>query len=220
MHYTVEGFLIRSENAAKPLTAPSAELVRYLTTMSPVGAGIDYGCGKCRYTGQLAARCQTVGLVDSEIQLNRTQHIAGQMTTIRKYAMSTWPGCHVLSIEQFSQLLNRTYDFALCANVLSAIPNAVARHELLNNILQKLGPDGRCLFVHQHTNSSFRSYAHRPGAFQHLDGWIVPCGSSASFFGILNQASTITLVQNAGFHVHESWIAGQSNYVLAGANHR
>lgn len=154
-------------------------------------------------------------LVDSEVQLSREQQVGRTRTTVRKYAQKRWPSCRVLSVEEFWRDQS-TYDFVLCANVLSAIPDKVVRSKVLLKIAQVLRKTGCCLFVAQYQNSYFKQVAASPSAILHLDGWILITKRGAFYFGVLNKDRLGDLLSKHGFSIKKAWTEGQSAYVLAG----
>jgi Methyltransferase domain len=216
MHYRIRGLTIRSENAAKTPREVSRPLAEWLERNIHVGAALDYGCGRLRYTPYLARCCETLGLVDSLDQLDRTTRIAGRLTNIRAHAMRKWPGCRVYSVEEFWGGVRERYDFVLCANVLSAIPSQGIRSRSLRAIHGCLSRSGTILVVNQHTNSYFTEAGNKSNSVLHLDGWILRSTRGPAYFGILRRDKINRLLRAHGFHVQDGWIEGQSNYVLAG----
>ncbi len=214
MHYRAKGLEIRSENAAKPMMKPAAPLRRWLGEIQEVPSALDYGCGKLRYSGVLARKCALLTLVDSEVQLSREQQLGRTRTTVRQYAQRPWPKCRLLNVDEFGRD-RRTYDFVLCANVLSAIPDKRVRSRTLLRIASVLGKSGRCLFVAQYRNSYFKEVAASPDAIAHLDGWILKARRGAFYFGILNKQKLTSLLVRHGFLIEKEWIEGVSAYVLA-----
>jgi hypothetical protein len=215
MRYRVAGKIIRSENAAQSKTRPSLPLVAWLHRRPITESALDYGCGKLRYTEHLAKRSKVLGLVDSEIQLGRTQTLDGKETTVRRYATAKWPTCRIHVLHEFLKRSSRTYDFVLCANVLSAIPSRHIRAQSLCAIRKCLSRGGTLLTVNQHTNSRFTVRRTAENARPHLDGWVLSENNSGSYFGVLDKDSTVGLLKGHGYVVIEAWIEGQSNYVLA-----
>jgi len=215
MNYIIKGTEIRSENSAKPMNCAAAPLISWLASRQFTALALDFGCGKLRYTHHLAERSKVLGVVDSEVQLNRSQIINGEYTSVKAYVKKRWPKCRIHDLKAF--WLNPMYDyqFILCANVLSAIPCPKARAKSLRSIHAALSKDGKVLFVNQHTNSYFSKAKRNENAVMHLDGWILTSGSVASYYGILNKETVIKLVHRFGFIVEKAWIEGQSNYVLA-----
>lgn len=215
MRYVVRDIEIRSENAAKPMENAAAPLIHWLNERDYVNAALDYGCGKLRYTKYIAMKCTSLGVVDSRIQLNRAQHIDGQISTIKEYVKRKWPKSKIYEIENFWNGVGISYNFILCANVLSAIPSIKVRAKSLRAIYNALSSDGELLVVNQHTNSYFSKMKSMPNTIKYLDGWITQSRGGASYYGILNKNLVIRLLKKYGFSIKDSWIEGQSNYVLA-----
>lgn len=215
MRYRVRGMLIRSENAAKPMVDTARALAEWLRHRPRTHSALDYGCGKLRYTAYLAARSKDLGIADSSTQLDRIQRIGERMTTVRQHALLRWPACRIYDLVQFWQGIPHAYDFILCANVLSAIPCPKTRGHSLRAIRRTLTPSGMLLVANQHTNSYFLKARERPGAFPHLNGWVLPTRNGAAYYGILTRDLTTQILRRYGFAVVDAWIDGQSNYVLA-----
>jgi hypothetical protein len=216
VHYNAKGMLVKSENAAKPMADAAGPLVEWLRGRPVMESALDYGCGKLRYTPYVAARSRYLGLVDSSEQLDRVQRIDGVETTVRQYAKEKWPGCRIYELTEFWKGVSHTYDFILCANVLSAIPCPKVRARSLRSLRRGLTPRGTVLVVNQHTNSYFKEASSRPEAIAHLDGWLLPSRGGASYYGILTKDKVVELLKRHGFVIAQTWIDGQSNYVLAG----
>jgi hypothetical protein len=213
VRYKAKGLEIRSENAAKPMTIPAAHLVDWLRKMPEVHSALDYGCGKLRYSGIIARKCKALTLVDSEVQLSREQQLGRTRTSVRDLALQYWPKCRALSLEQFSRD-KRKYDFILCANVLSAIPDKRIRSESLRRILSSLKRTGNCLFVAQYRSSYFKE-VDAAGCVPHLDGWILKTEQGAYYFGVFTLKKLSELVLRHGFSATKGWTKGESAYLLA-----
>lgn len=216
MHYRAQGLTIRTENAAKGMRQASAALVNWISTNVSVGEALDYGCGHLRYADVLARGSEHLGLVDSPEQLNRQSHIAGRAVSVRDFAERRWPRCRIYTLADFWDGVPERYDFVLCANVLSAIPSHGLRSRSLSAIRKCLGQRGVVLVANQHTNSYFTTAKASPLARKHLDGWILRSSIGASYFGIMTRDKVIRVLRSHRFKVRDSWIEGQSNYVLAG----
>lgn len=215
MRYKIDTVEIRSENSAKPISQPSRKLIEWLSQMEPVDYALDYGCGKLRYTAYLAARSKHLTLVDSRVQLDRVQVLGREATTIRQFSAARWPHVKILDVDEF-QTDSHRYDFALCANVLSAIPEEATRDKLLVTIRSVLSDRGKCLFVNQYSNSYFREIVRSGKAIPHLDGWLLSTSRGTFYYGALGKEQISTLLYKQGYSVVESWKHGQSAYVLAG----
>jgi len=214
MRYSIKGWKIRSENAAKPMSQAAGFLVKWMRKMKPVKSALDYGCGKLRYARHLARRCSELTLVDSKVQLEREQIIGGRSTTVDDYVRAYLPHARTLPAESFVAD-SRRYDFILCANVLSAIPSKKTRSDVLRGLSTSLKHGRKCLFVTQYTNSYFTKIRSSPKAKAHLDGWIVESARGCAFYGVLNKSALASLVGGHGFALVDSWTEGQSAYVLA-----
>jgi hypothetical protein len=214
MRYKVNGEEVRSENAAKTMKEASKAVVEWILAMPRVNRALDYGCGKLRYSPYLGLQCESLGLVDSAIQLERLQVIDNHLTSVVDYARSKWPGCRLYTVDQFWEGIEERYDFVLCANVLSAIPSRAIRSRSLYAIKSCLHRGGQCLVVNQHANSYFKEARRRPGAVQHLDGWFLPSSKGASYYGILDSEKTARILRAVGLTIVDSWVKGQSTFVL------
>lgn len=215
MRYRVNGQIVRSENAAKPASLASGYLLSWIAALPCVDSALDYGCGKLRYSSSLADRCRRLVLVDSAVQLGRSQVIHGRRTSVRDYATARWAHAVVLDLDAFSALQHRQVDFVLCSNVLSAIPSAIARSRALRSLHAVLRPGGGCLFVNQYRNSDFRRSRALLGAIPHAQGWVRPVRSGLSYYGLWPVARTVRAIQSHGFSVGSAWRHGESAYVLA-----
>lgn len=215
MRYTAHGLVIRSENAAKVPHEASQVLKAWLLGNVAAERALDYGCGRLRYTPYLARKSSRLVLVDSQVQLDRPTRIGRREITLRQYAMKRWPSCAVHSTDEFWAGVPGRFDFALCANVLSAIPSSRIRARSVKAIRSSLAPAGLALFVHQHTNSFFTQMREDERAIPHLDGWILRSSKGASYFGVLPKAKVVRLLRACHMRVVDAWVVGQSNYVLA-----
>jgi 2-polyprenyl-3-methyl-5-hydroxy-6-metoxy-1,4-benzoquinol methylase len=213
MRYKALGLTIRSENAAKPVSQISKRVVAWLRCNVKCEQALDYGCGRLRYAPALLKIARCVTFVDSAAQLNRDQLLFGKRTTVRSIVQRRWKRATVLDLEQFAQE-RKFYDFVLCANVLSAIPNRSVRSDVVRILSSRLTPKGRCLFVTQHRNSDFSRMSNLPTARKYLDGWILRSNRGASYYGILDRVKLLSLVRRHGHRVVDAWISGESTFVL------
>lgn len=214
MHYKVKGILIRSENAARSMYQASRYLLNWIDNYPQVKYTLDYGCGKLRYSGSLAKKCNLLTLVDSEIQLNRVQRLGNEKTTVYEYISKHLPNVRVLTINQFLND-NEVYDFILCANVLSAIPSRKSRGKMLCDLKNSLNNNAECLFVTQYVNSYFKQLSLSPNSIRHLDGWIHSSSRGNSYYGILDKNKINNILKRHKYRIIKSWINSQSAYVLA-----
>lgn len=214
MQYKIRGKIIASELAAKPPSQASRYLAAWLRNHDSVPAAVDYGCGKLRYTAALAGMAKSLTLVDSSVQLDRQQSIDGKLTTVRLLAKKKWPSVRIETVTEFEANLRPKFDFALCANVLSAIPDETVRSRALTSIKKRLKARGKLLVVNQHTNSSFTQLSERDDTIAHLDGWMMQRKNSASYYGILDRKKTRDILEGEGYRILDHWVEGQSNYAL------
>ena len=218
MRYKVLGRTVHTERTAKPRSQSSKYLRTWLLDLQEVRAALDFGCGRLRYSFELAKIARNLTLVDSEEQLSRTQMIDGFRTNVRELIERTMPNVRVLSIEEFEKD-SRRYDFALCANVLPIIPSATIRGVALRRLSNRLKSCGRCLLVTQFRNSYFDAIHTFNGAARYLDGWaVIRDNGSSSYYGLIPKKKLVRLAERNGFVVNRSWIEGQSAYALCTPN--
>lgn len=214
MRYNINGHEIRSENTAKSMLQASKYLNQWISRHEIVNDALDFGCGKLRYSNALASRARKLTLVDSDVQLSRTQILDGRKTTVYDYIKYHFSNVRIITYEAFLSDCSM-YDIVLCANVLSAIPIAKVRSEALRCIVQRLKSSGQCLFVTQFRNSYFKKIAESPYAKPHLDGLLRITDHGSFYYGILPKNRLEKLVSQHGFSVYKSWVIEQHAYVLA-----
>jgi len=216
MRYKIRGYEIRSENAAKPFTQASSNVLKWIQEQSHVKRILDFGCGKLRYAGTLAEKCDQLSLVDSEVQIWRKQMIHKRLATVKEYALEKWPHSDVCSLEDFG-IKNHSvkYDLIFCANVVSAIPSKSIRNKTLKLLLSCLKSEGRLFIVNQFKNSYFSKAIKAKQTIQHLDGYLLPCGPKAYYYGILPAAKMSHILNGCGFKISSKWEKGQSSFVVA-----
>lgn len=217
MRYRVQGAWIRSENAAKPASQASQTVLSTLRQLGPWSNVLDLGCGKLRYGRELLRLSESVTFADSQVQIDRNQRILGSDTSVRRLVSRRWDWARVLSLEEL--LEDRVlFDFILCANVLSAIPSRAEQARLFRLVKVKLKASGTCLFVTQHRNSEFAEMQRRETASPYSDGWVLNGARSVSYYGVLDCAAIARRARRYGLRVVESWIRGESSFVLTTAN--
>jgi hypothetical protein len=214
VHYRANGYIVRSENAAKPATQPSGYVVELLQDLAGVSHALDYGCGKLRYAVHLKQLAKKLTLVDSEIQLSRSQVVCGETTTIRDYAAANWESVRVINHLDFREDRSR-YGFILCANVLSTIPHLRTRKTIAQLLAQRLTSRGRCLFICQYTNSYFSTQMEDRTVKKFGDGFIKGRPENASFYGLIKPPQLKKLVVDSQMAIEKAWIHDQSGYVIA-----
>ena len=216
MNYRINGFTVRSHNSAKPATQASCYVINLLRSKGPFEQAVDYGCGKLRYAGVLAERSNHLTIVDSSVQIRRKQMLFNKRTSVEKLAPELWPNCSVFTLEEFASLTTqRHFDFALCANVLSAIPSYRKRAALVDCIYHCLADGGDALFVTQYRNSYFDEVYVERNALPHLDGFLIPRNNAASFYGIIDHQDLLKLGRKQGFRHFKVWTSRQSAFLLA-----
>ena len=199
--------------ASKSAARPTQQVVRWIRKSPQYRFGLDYGCRELRYARELAKKCSRLTLVDSIEHLDRPQMIDGRKTTLREYASVQWRHARVLSIEEF-EMDKRRYDFALCANVLSEIPEAATRDKVVRRITQSLSAEGRALFV-THLDSRVLKPLRSGVALRHLDGWIIQTSKGVYYIGLLPLEKLRAIITENGGRILEAWSEGDAAFVLA-----
>lgn len=214
MHYELPGGrLVKSENAAKPASQRSRYLTSLLRALPTVERTLDYGCGKLRYRQDLLQATEHLTVVDSEVQISRTQILDGKRTTIRNLLRAS-NSTAVFNPAEFSHS-SGLYDRAFCINVLSAIPVVETRRNLLQQILKKLKPGASCLFVVQYRNSDFTRMAALPNAEAWEDGFLINSLRGYSFYALISPAALTKMLCEAGFNISSQRHHDGSVYVWA-----
>lgn len=211
MRYKISGKTLKTENAAKPHTQKSGEVVKYLLSQSKKRSILDYGCGKLRYSDVLAQLSDSITFVDSEIQLSRQQIVRGKKTSVRDFIKSHYDNCKTLPVESIAKH-NSTYEFITCTNVLSAIPCQKSLDEALDQIYRLLHQNGTAIFINQHRSSYFKKYL---AGTKHLYGHLYDGAKGTSYYGILDKKSTEDLLKKNKFTIKKSWCRGESTYIEA-----
>jgi SAM-dependent methyltransferase len=216
MRYNLgNGVVIRSENAAQSGRNTSKHLRGIIADLPIVGSSFDYGCGKLRYAAAILETTETLTVVDSEIQLSRTQIIDGAITTVRA-ALGGNNRATAANVQEFDHL-NMRFDRGFCINVLSVIPIDAIRRRVLGLIRSKLRPGAPCLFVIQYRNSRFTERLQLPNAQQQRDGILVDSLRGFSYYGLIPPDRLTTMLQAAGFEIITRTVHEGSVYVWAGA---
>lgn len=216
MRYKIRKYEIRTENAAKTISQPAKSVLEWIKQEASCDSILDYGCGKLRYAHHLANECKYLGLIDSEIQIGRKQTINGDYTTVRKYALQQWPHARVIALEDFWKGLHkRTYDLIFCANVFSAIPSSKIRQRTLDALHGALKKTGRVLVVNQYTNSYFQHQITSKKAVAYFDGYLLPSGRKAYYYGLLSTTKMSKMLKQSGFSIIKTWNRSQSAFVIA-----
>jgi hypothetical protein len=201
---------IRTENAAKPEGQASRYLLELLSGLSRAGSTFDYGCGKLRYQTAIAETTDTLAIIDSEIQLSRTQILRAGRRSIRDIYKQT-NRVQVYNDVQF-QKLNAQFDRGFCINVLSVIPSYAQRQQVLQAVHGKLRRGGECLFIVQYRNSDFTRMRNMPNARPWLDGFLIDSLRGHSFYGLISPDRLESSLKCAGFCVRETDLNEGSAY--------
>ena len=212
MRYRIDSQTVYAERAALSASRPALWLLAWIHQLPKHLKCLDYGCGRLRYSTHLANRVAATTVVDSRAQLSRTMTIHGQKCTIPEYVAQHIPTMNVVPAEDFDA--ESQFDCAICINVLSSIPSFRYRKEVCRSILRAVTPGGAVLFVNQHRNSYFKQYAERPGARQHLDGWLVPHGHGLSFYGLIPVDRLQDIINSCGWSLVASGCRGQSAFAF------
>jgi len=214
MRYTVKGFEIRSENAAKPASSAGRWLLEWIAKLDCRNSGLDLGCGKLRYTIPLSRRVKSVVAVDSQVQVDRVQTLSGTKSSVRRYATDNLPNVRVYSLNE-DGWRRRSYDVVLCSNVISAIPTRKARAELVSIAHERLRHRGIFMLTTQFRNSYFSSWASDPLAIPHCDGFLVRGKKNASFYALLDSDALVKICCQQGFSIIHSGHSKELAFVLA-----
>jgi SAM-dependent methyltransferase len=207
------GIVVKTENAAKPESQRSAFLEGLISGLPQVESSFDYGCGKLRYLSSILEITQTLTLVDSEIQLSRTQQLKGRATTVRDILASS-NRVDVLNDAEFGGVAAE-FDRGFCINVLSVIPIYAKRRHVLKTIWQKLRPGGECLFVVQYRNSDFNRMRSLPNARPWRDGFLIDSLRGFSFYGLITPDRLASMLSSAGFILLERKLNQGSVFIIA-----
>lgn len=202
MHYQIDKYLIKSENAALSTKQVNRVILSYIEKLPNNITALDYGCGKCRHSKQLNTKTSKLVLIDSKVQITRKQKIHDNEVSVLEYASKFMNNAYAYPIEEYD-FKNEKFDFVLCTNVLSAIPKSDDRKKVLSNIKQLLKPTGIALISVQYRNSYFNTYSTKEGCVRYEDGWIIKRGNSFSFYGIIFPDKLIELCEESGFIIEK-----------------
>ena len=197
MHYILGEYIVESELAAKSVLMPNKIILDYISKLSPNYIALDYGCGKLRHAIPLANYVQQVIAIDSREQLEKKQRIHNSIIAPVEYCKENLT---ILPLDS-DGWRKQKYDFVLCSNVLSAIPDEIVRMNVLSDIISVLKKEGHLLLSVQYYNSYYNSYRTRKDAFPYLDGWLVKRRGSNKydFYAMLNAECLIGMCRKVGF---------------------
>jgi 2-polyprenyl-3-methyl-5-hydroxy-6-metoxy-1,4-benzoquinol methylase len=215
MHYIINNSkVVKSENAALTTKQTNKIILEYISTLPNSISSLDYGCGKLRHSIPLYSKTQDLTVIDSVIQLSRQQCINNLKTSVYEYIKKYMPYTKAFSIENF-KWPKEAYDFILCSNVLSAIPDVLERKKVLDNIRVMLKPNGKALISIQFSNSYFKTYLTNPIATAYLDGWLIgKKDGSYSFYGIINKDQLIVMCEASNLKVNNVRQCDGSVYIV------
>lgn len=195
MHYKVPGGYYKSENAARSAEQKQADLLQILRAYPKCKKTLDYGCGKLRYFGELLDLSDTVYCLDSNEQLNRVQMIQGRPQSVTQVVKRT-SNAKILLTEHRDKHSD-TFDFILCANVLSAVPSQIVRLEILTDIKNLLNKKGTALIVLQYANSYFKDYSKRPRAHKIAGGYSFISGGQIRYYATIYPEMLMKMMSKA-----------------------
>ncbi|MEA4913837.1 MAG: class I SAM-dependent methyltransferase [Christensenella sp.] len=218
MHYTLnDGRIISSENSALSSRQPNKIVIDYISKLPNDILTLDLGCGKLRHSMQLYKKSRAMSLVDSSFQLEKVQQIFDEHTSVMEYVRDNLDRAVCFDIKKL-EWINQEYDFVLCSNVLSAIPERSARLELLRNIFKCLANEGEALITTQFRNTYFSTYDSNPNAEKYLDGWILKHGTINTFYGIIQPEQLITDCKESNLKVYSKKLKDGSVYLMVRKN--
>lgn len=215
MHYEVDGFIVESELAAKPITQSNKYILQYISNIPWSSVVLDYGCGKMRFTIPLSKHVANVVAVDSYCQIYKVQTINGIQTSVAEYAKTRTDNVFVCEIENKAWKEGK-YDRILLTNVLSAIPFYETRLNVLSNVKSVLAGDGEVLISTQYRNSYFKTYEVRSSCLKFYDGWLTRRSPTAyAFYGIVTPEKIAELCEKVGLAILDTVKIDGSVYVKA-----
>ena len=190
MHYQIDNLIVKSELAAKPASQTNKIVLDHIANLPNHIKVLDYGCGKLRYSINLAEHVDNVVAIDS----------LEQIRTLEKSSYEHYNNLNVMTIEQ-PDWYKQKYDVVFCTNVLSAIPFEEYREKIINNAKDVLKKDGYLFISVQYRNSYFSQYKNRDDASSFRDGWLIKHKTTnlCSFYGILSADYITVLCRKAGF---------------------
>ena len=215
MHYEIDGLVVESELAAKPLAQSNKYILQYISDIPWSSLVLDYGCGKLRFTIPLSMQVASVVAIDSRCQLNKVQTINGIRTSVAEYAKTRMHNVYVCEIEDKAWKEGK-YDRILLTNVLSAIPFYETRLNVLSNVKSVLAGDGEVVISTQYRNSYFKTYEARSSCLKFYDGWLMRRSPTAyAFYGIVTPEKIAELCGKVGLAILNTVKIDGSVYVKA-----
>lgn len=201
MRYNItKQIVVRSENAAKPLVQRSKYLHQYISSLPTVRSSFDLGCGKLRYAESILSVSNSVSLVDSEIQISRSQLLGGASETSIRNICNGSNTLRCFNIDEFENGPD-IYDRGFCLNVLPIIPFESERNRVVSIARSKLSRGSMCYFVHHFRNKEYRRMRHMENAFPFEDGFVIKSLRGHSFFAALGHEYTAALIERGSFRI-------------------
>lgn len=211
MQYKINGTIIDSHHAAKSHLEKARSVSEYLRQHPKVGRILDFGCGKLRYSDDLASICERITFVDSEIQISRKQQVRSELTTIKDYVRKHYPKSEVVAFENRHTISVR-YPLIFCSNVLSAIPCKETFDCIIAFFHEMLLGDGKIVIINQHRNEHFKRYE---SGTRHMFGYLHKGKVKTSYYGLLRKEQIRKILERHGFKVDRLWNEGERNFVEA-----
>lgn len=141
---------------------------------------VDFGCGQLRNLRELRGRFQSLVLVDTGFQLNRTHNFGGRLMTIPEYVKRYYPdgSIAVMSDRDFSDSNFRS-DVIFSINVMDVVPPQT-RHLILAVITKHLSATGQ--FASLVARNDSRTLHLCQGAQKYRDGHIFHNHGAFTFY--------------------------------------
>lgn len=193
MHYSINGKIIKSENAALTTKQPDKKFLSIIKQYCEKKRVLDYGCGKLRHSLHIYEWANRLLCVDSSEQLNRIQTINDKQTSVLDYIEKHLPKASAITIEDYYSKDDMTFDVIICSNVFSAIPDYMIREKILDSFAKNITEEGVIIISIQYRNSYFKNYEQRINCERFLDGWIINGKNGTSFYGIIEPERMINL---------------------------
>lgn len=165
----------------------------------------------------MSRKARHITLLDSQVQITRTQTIHSVKTSVELFAKNSLKNASVYYLENFD-FSKQQFDFILCSNVLSAIPDKSTRVKLLDNIYNILHDNGTALITIQYRNSYFNTYNNRKGVEKYEDGWLIKKNNSYSFYGIIPPQQLIEMCLNSNLKIESAYKHDGSIYLTVARN--
>ncbi|MFA7361702.1 MAG: class I SAM-dependent methyltransferase [Candidatus Kapaibacterium sp.] len=214
MHYKIKSTIVKSEKAARSTSQQGKFVLDWISKLNKELCVLDYGCGLFRYTAPLSEIVGKVIAIDSKEQLEKVHKFRNDKLLLKEYNKKYLHNVDLFSLEDLKWKKIK-YDVVFCSNVLSAIPNFKSRSTILENSFEVLKRNGKLFIFNQFKNSYFNSFKDNPKAEKYLDGWLIKGEKTSTFYGLIDKSSLENICVNAGFNIEESYVKGESAYVLA-----